>query len=1046
MSNNNLPLIEKLRGRENYNTWQFGMKTYLELEGLWSCVDGSDETTPEDAKLKRDIKAKSKIILMIETTNYIHVQNVTTAKEVWEKLKTTFHDSGLTRKVNLIRNMITTKLENCDSIESYVNQIMTTSQKLNEIKFEITDEWLATFLLAGLSEEYKPMIMALENSGIQLTADSVKTKLLQEVKQKSSSSVALFNKGKKKHFHKYTPRCYNCNNYGHLAKDCTVRKKTNFNHPPSSSNRKPTSLFSSVDTMNETNTWYIDSGASAHMTRNKNWLTNLNNSSQECITVANNQQISVKGVGDTNVKFGTDTVNIKNVLYVPDLRTNLLSVSQTVKKGNSVLFNSSGCKIFDSENELIATAKLVNNMYKLDCTSDKAFSVETDHNLWHRRLGHLNYEYMNKLQNLVAPNSNVKFKSAKDKCEICVKGKQTKIPNKNVGIRATQLLELIHSDLCGPIEISSLGGAQYFLTFIDDYSHKAFIYILKSKDEVTECFIKFKNFVENQVEKKIKILRTDNGGEYCSNYLNSYLEKAGIQHQLTAPYTPEQNGVAERLNRSIVEKVRCMLFDAKLPKEFWAEAAATAVYLMNRSPSRSIDNRIPEEIWTKRQVDINHLRIFGCKAYMHIPKEKRRKLDNKAQECIFVGYSLDTKGYRLYRSETKETFISRNVTFFEDSMKEERIKNVKLDYNFQDNTDEVGDNSENIHNGSEGGSITDIDTTDQSESSSIQSINDPDYIADIQQNVDMKLRRSTRPPQPKKFDDNYLYSVTSNNLDDPLTVEEALHRPDAQCWKEAMMEEYESLLENQTWSLTNLPDSKRVINSKWIFKTKYCGPDKRYKARLVIKGCSQKPGVDYDETFAPVVRYSSIRYLLSQAAKHDLDIEQMDAVTAFLQGDLNEEIYMTPPEGFMTGKKVCRLNKALYGLKQASRAWNKKLHAALLEIGLHCSKADQCVYYKINSTKMIYVAVYVDDLLIFSNDNEMKLKLKDELSKRFKMKDIGQASYILGFHITRDRKQGKIWIDQEKYGGRCVNKGTTTDETFELFQQNGFMEQRNQRF
>lgn len=271
-TNSNLPLIEKLKGRENYNTWQFAMKNYLELEDLWSCVEGKDETQDITQKSKRDKIAKSKIILMLDTINYIHVQNASSAKEVWDKLQAAFDDSGLLRKVNLIKTLIITRLENCESIEEYINKIISTAQKLNNIHFEITDEWLATFLLAGLSDEYKPMIMAMESSGVKLTSDCVKTKLLQEIKTKSTS-VALFNKGKKKHFQKVGPRCFNCNNYGHLAKNCMLRKKTNSGQPSISHVRKQTSLYSSLnitsDPTDDATGWYIDSGASMHMTRNR---------------------------------------------------------------------------------------------------------------------------------------------------------------------------------------------------------------------------------------------------------------------------------------------------------------------------------------------------------------------------------------------------------------------------------------------------------------------------------------------------------------------------------------------------------------------------------------------------------------------------------------------------------------------------------------------------------------------------------------------------------------------------------------------------------
>lgn len=197
--------------------------------------------------------------------------------------------------------------------------------------------------------------------------------------------------------------------------------------------------------------------------------------------------------------------------------------------------------------------------------------------------------------------TGVDFKDTNmESCDICAKGKQAEQPFKEKGQRADELLELVHSDLCGPIESESFRASRYFVTYICDKSRKIFIYFLQHKSQVFETFKDFKARTENQTGKRIKILRTDNGGEYCSNQFNSFLSKCGIEHQTTIPYTPEQNGMAERYNRTIMERTRCLLFDSKLPKSFWAEAANTAVYLKNRSPTSDLEVK-PEEAWSKKK-------------------------------------------------------------------------------------------------------------------------------------------------------------------------------------------------------------------------------------------------------------------------------------------------------------------------------------------------------------------------------------------------------------------------------------------------------------
>lgn len=272
--------LEKLNGRDNFTTWKFSVKTYLEHEGLWTCIEPSAGTTVDAAK---DIQARSKIILLINTQNYVHVQECKTAREVWDNLHKAFDDNGLTRRVSLLRELINTSLESSDGIEDYVSKIINASHKLRNIGFEVNDEWLGTLMLAGLPDEYRPMIMGLENSGAKIGADFIKTKLLQEVKIEDSSSAFYSNlksyRNDKTHNSKpkppmktRSPRCFNCNGYGHFAKFCKKPKKAH-----SKNNKEPESFIAAFSVFDsKTNKrWYIDSGASMHMCSNKEWLCNV---------------------------------------------------------------------------------------------------------------------------------------------------------------------------------------------------------------------------------------------------------------------------------------------------------------------------------------------------------------------------------------------------------------------------------------------------------------------------------------------------------------------------------------------------------------------------------------------------------------------------------------------------------------------------------------------------------------------------------------------------------------------------------------------------
>lgn len=1053
--------IERLKGRDNYDTWKFVVQAYFEHEDMWQCVVGTDTT---DAK--KLIKAKTKLILLVDPINHSHIKAAETAKDIWIALKNAFEDNGLTRRVGLLHTLITTRLCDSISVEAYVNQLVNTAHKLKGVGMDIPDEWIGTLLLAGLPDEYRPMIMGLESSGIKITADSVKTKILQDVKSSAAAEseideLAMFNKQKfaRRHQSNYTKngmRCYECNGFGHYAKHCKAKNKKS---AQSSAHASWVLISSSclLSNANITSEWYIDSGATSHMTMRKNILRNKSVSSIKNVVVADNTSLPIECVGEVRMSVlngnNVADLTIKKVQCVPKLCTNLLSVSQLVRNGYKVVFDDNGCVVYDRKSKkLVLSATMVNNMFRVDCAPANRCYKTADNDetmLWHRRLGHANEQYVKKTFDLV---SGMQYRPKNvGKCVACVKGKQTRNTFKNIGSRAQNILDLVHSDVCGPMTRPSIGSALYYVIFVDDFSRKVFLFTMKTKDEVTDKFIEFKNRVERESGRKIGILRSDNGGEYVNKRLKDILIKCGIKHQTTAPYTSEQNGVAERYNRSIVEKARCMLFDANLGKGFWAEAASTAAYIINRLPCNNNARVTPEEAWSGKKPDVSAFRVFGSKAMVHVPKQLRQKFDAKSSECIMVGYCENTKAYRLYDPSKRKITVSRDVVFFEDSRgadshdavgtNKQYIEKIKestsagnfnpqcnsFSYTFEEETeDESPAADESIILVDD--SLVDGDQASDTSAEFDDAANDEDYEPDSE---------SPSPSSSSYSDDTeennsraYVVSQIIGSVGDPQTVRDALASPDSKHWKRAMEEEYHSLLENDTWELVNAPADRKPINSKWVFKVKRDsnGNIIRHKARLVVKGYAQQHGIDYDETYAPVVRHTSIRYLLAIAVKRDLIIHQMDAVTAFLQSDLDECIYMHQPECFHDGsQKVCRLKKSLYGLKQASRVWNSKLNEALVQMGFVRSSADPCVYHRTTKSKFFAIAVYVDDFILISDDQKAIDHLKSELSTKFKMKDMGEISSVLGINIVRDRKSGLISIDQTQYIQGVLERFGMTD-------------------
>ncbi|KAH9722806.1 hypothetical protein KPL70_006847 [Citrus sinensis] len=422
-------------------------------------------------------------------------------------------------------------------------------------------------------------------------------------------------------------------------------------------------------------------------------------------------------------------------------------------------------------------------------------------------------------------------------------------------------------------QIPSHGGARYFITFIDDYSRKVWIYVLRQKSEALEKFKEWLTLVENHTGKKIKRLRTDNGLEYCSNEFDEFCKSKGIARHKTVRHTPQQNGLVERMNRTLLEKVRCMLLNANLSKHFWAEVVTRAAYLVNRSPSSALNFRTPQEAWSGKPPDLINLRIFGCIAYAHV---SQGKLELRAVKRYFIGNLEGTKGYKIWCIDGKpsRTLIRRDVVFDKDSMLLSKVE-----------TEVMSTGSDGKHNAELKVEHADghqpAEKTPERPDKELKS-----YELDNYQLARDRERRTIRMPKKYGITNliSYALSVAEElSGEEPMSYKEAMCRSGKANWRAAMEEELAFLKKNNTWILVEKPLNKRLVGCKWIYKFKdgeFVDKQPRYKARLVAKGFTQKEGVDFNEVFSPV-------------------LDQMDVRTAFLHGNLDEEIFMTQLEGFI---------------------------------------------------------------------------------------------------------------------------------------------------
>ena len=997
--------IERLNNT-NYSVWKFRVELLLRKENLWGVVNEPKPEVPDADWMEQNGKALVLIGLLLDDNQLQYVRRLEYAFEYWNALKSNHERATLTNKVSVLKSICRLKLDEKGSMSEHLSQMSELSEKLHQMGEPIKDSLLIAFMLSSLPDSYNSIVMALEaRPENELSIEMVKEKLLQEDLRRrvnsSNSNIDVAMKTRTKIKPKFF-KCFNCDQVGHIQRNCTLPKRNvNSNSKqakPSSSHAKMVTnvCFNTGNT--DKNAWYIDSASTTHISCDRDYFIEIKNHS-ESVYLANGNLLLAIGIGDCrlNLNCGGSVLEctIKDVLYVPEMQGNLLSVHKLVQKGFCVSFDNEGCQI-KLNNEIIAIAKSNKCLYKLDLNPKFKHSVriaKAGLDVWHRRFGHRDLNALKKIDkhNLVEDikivNCNV------DKCETCLLGKicRKSFPQES-NSKTSETFQLVHTDVCGPMKTKTPSGNTYFLTLIDDFSRYSFIYLLKEKNEVTEKYKEFVNEIKTQFGKSIKILRSDNGGEYVSQDLLQILKENGTRHEFTVPDSPQQNGVAERKNRYLSEMANCMLIDGSLPKRFWGEAIVTANYLQNRLPV-SFHNSTPFEKLFGKKPKLGHVRIFGSLVYSrklsYVPK-----FENKAEKLCLVGYCDTSKGYRLVDVYSNRVYVRRDVEFIENS-----VLNSNEDVNESLNENNVDDVTINLSSPSESNVRVDDDD-------SFVSAEDIENV--IIDEPETKRDANVCSHSPLLYDD----------YDEPKTYEDVLNHEDKDEWLQAMREEIDCMEDCNAWTLIENNDNKRVIDTKWVFKLKIdpINNEKRYKARLVARGFSQKFGEDYDEVFAPVVRQETWRTLLTISGIKNYHVKHFDIKTAFLYGDLEETIFIKQPKGFENKNKnfVCKLNKSLYGLKQSAKNWNNKIDSILKQDGFSRSEVDMCLYTKKVEDKIIYILVYVDDLNVATNCEKLLYDIELLLVKNFRIKNLGDISFYLGIEINR-YEDGIFRIHQKTY-------------------------------
>ncbi|GJS56949.1 putative ribonuclease H-like domain-containing protein [Tanacetum coccineum] len=715
-------------------------------------------------------------------------------------------------------------------------------------------------------------------------------------------------------------------------------------------------------------------------------------------------------------------------------------------KKNSVLFNDTECIVLSpnfkltDESQVLLKVPRKNNMYSVDlknivpkggltCIFAKATSDESK--LWHRRLGHINFKTMNKLikGNLVRGLPSKLFENNQT-CVACQKGKQHRASCKSKTVSSiSQPLHMLHMDLFGPTFVKSLMKKMYCLVVTDDYSRFSWVFFLATKDETSGILKSFITGVENLIDQRVKVIRCDNGTEFKNKEMNQFCERKGIKREFSVARTPQQNGVAERKNRTLIEAARTMLADSKLPTTFWAEAVNTACYVQNRVLVTKPHNKTLYELFLGRKPALSFMRPFGCHVTILNTIDHLGKFDGKADEGFFIGYSINSKAFRVFNSRTRIVEENLHVQFSKNTpnitgsgpnwlFDIDALTNSKSypDAGFKP----LGDVEKKVTEepGKEGGDSSkenerddqekdaNVNNTNNVNAASTNEVNAVDDDEDVGAEANMNNLDAFMPVSPipttRVHKDHPVEQIIGDLNSAPQTRRMIKNLEEHGLFSSIQQRTNHKNFQNCLFAcFLSREEPKKVIHAlkdpSWIkaiqeellqFKNK---KDERgimikNKARLVAQGYTQEEGINYDEVFAPVARIEAIRLFLAYASFKDFMVHQMDIKSAFLYGKIEDEVYVCQPPGFEDlnfPDKVYKVEKALYGLHQAYKAWYETLLTYMLDNGFQRGKIDKTLFIRRDKGDILLVRVYVNDIIFGSTKKSLCTEFEKMMHKKF---------------------------------------------------------------
>lgn len=753
---------------------------------------------------------------------------------------------------------------------------------------------------------------------------------------------------------------------------------------------------------NKTDETWLDCGANDHFVWDRKAFKNYNSIPSTPVDTCDGVA-QITGEGDVTFKLDHREITLR-CKHAPEFDQNVISLSKFLPYFNCEFISDDlfkGCHIRCKENgKLLHTSILTNGLYPLPSPISTSFQANMSNlkptpQTWHSILGHIGAERLSLASRMIDGMEVIEKVDLKDhQCIPCIESATKRAPISIPKPRVTAPLDLTHTDISGKISTASIGGAQYFVVFLDDSTSMSSVYFLKERSEILTALKAYKSLVENQQNRRMQALRLDQAGEHISTEFHTFVIENGITTEFSPPYASQSNGASERLIQELWKMARTMLFESRSDIHLWAEAISHANWLRNRLPSNRIKMEIPYQVWNGRRPDASSLLQFGQPGYafQYRPDAvKGKKFLPRTIFGNFVGMHSENSLYRIWIPSRKEVKICRQNDFTV------LRPNTELP-SFSTLVDEIS--KQRLEEESQGVAETEAEDT----------LSSCYFIHYCQTPTSLKAK--TRDIRiPKSFDSARIIPF----------------------WAEAIDREYNALLERQTWTYIRRTSDMKPIPFIWDLRIKdTVGSDVSvlYKARCCIRGDKQVAYRDFDpeNLYAPVVRHETIRMFIAKAAAQNLILEAADVSNAYLYGDVDRDILMEQPTD-SSGKLarpgyVCKLNKSLYGLRQAGEIWGSVIHNQFLEWGFKQSNQDSRLYFLQKGSDFINLILVVDDMAFSSNSRALIDRLKYLLQSTFKVKLLGTLQVFIGWEIRRT--ENGLYLGQSSYVKRLLRNFNMT--------------------